>query len=80
MSPSWPLCREILAKIYSLYGGKLLEQNVRVFLQARTKVNKGLIETISQQPDHFFAYNNGLTVTAKKRNRGKKRFKGSQKS
>ena len=56
---------EVLAKIYSLYGGKLLEQNVRVFLQARTKVNRGIIETISQQPDHFFAYNNGLTVTAK---------------
>lgn len=55
---------EILAKIYSLYGGKLLEQNVRVFLQARTKVNKGIIKTISEQPDHFFAYNNGLTVTA----------------
>ena len=56
---------ELLAKIYSLYGGKLLEQNVRVFLQARTKVNKGIIETIRNSPDHFFAYNNGLTVTAK---------------
>lgn len=56
---------ELLAKIYSLYGGKLLEQNVRVFLQARTKVNRGIIETIENSPDHFFAYNNGLTVTAK---------------
>lgn len=56
---------ESLAKIYSLYGGKLLEQNVRVFLQARTKVNKGIIKTIAEQPDHFFAFNNGLTVTAK---------------
>ena len=45
----------MLAKIYSLYGGKL-EQNVRVFLQARTKVNRGIIETIENSPDHFFAY------------------------
>ena len=56
---------DLLAKIYSLYGGKLLEQNVRVFLQARTKVNRGIIDTIQNSPDHFFAYNNGLTVTAK---------------
>ena len=55
---------ELLAKIYGLYGPRLLEQNVRTFLQARTKVNKGIIETISQVPEMFFAYNNGLTVTA----------------
>lgn len=54
----------LLADIYQLYGGKLLEQNVRVFLQARTKVNKGIIETLSKKPERFFAYNNGLTVTA----------------
>ncbi|MDA7551794.1 AIPR family protein [Rhodobacteraceae bacterium] len=45
---------ELLAKIYSLFGGKLLEQNVRVFLQAKTKVNRGIIETIEKSPDHFF--------------------------
>ncbi|MDB2422933.1 AIPR family protein [Paracoccaceae bacterium] len=54
----------LLADIYQLYGGKLLEQNVRVFLQAKTKVNKGIIETLSKKPERFFAYNNGLTVTA----------------
>ena len=54
----------LLADIYQLYGGKLLEQNVRVFLQARTKVNKGIIETLTTKPERFFAYNNGLTVTA----------------
>ena len=54
----------LLADIYQLYGGKLLEQNVRVFLQAKTKVNKGIIETLTKKPERFFAYNNGLTVTA----------------
>lgn len=54
----------LLAEIYAVYGPKLLEQNVRVFLQARTKVNKGIIETITSKPAMFFAYNNGLTITA----------------
>ena len=53
-----------LANIYGLYGARLLEQNVRVFLQARTKVNRGIIDTVRESPDMFFAYNNGLTATA----------------
>ena len=44
---------ELLAKIYGLYGPRLLEQNVRTFLQARTKVNRGIIETISQTPERW---------------------------
>ena len=55
---------ELLAKIYGLYGPRLLEQNVRTFLQAKTKVNKGIIMTLEQSPEMFFAYNNGLTATA----------------
>lgn len=53
-----------LAEIYGLYGAKLLEQNVRTFLQARTKVNAGIIKTLEAAPEMFFAYNNGLTATA----------------
>jgi len=52
-----------LAKIYDKFGQKLLEQNVRTFLQFRGKVNKGLRNTIEFSPEMFFAYNNGLTVT-----------------
>jgi hypothetical protein len=55
---------KLLADIYGKYGARLLEQNVRTFLQARTKVNKGIIQTIKEAPDKFFAYNNGLTATA----------------
>ena len=54
----------LVAEIYSRYGARLLEQNVRTFLQARTKVNRGILNTISDRPDMFFAYNNGLTATA----------------
>ena len=55
---------ELLAKIYGLWGARLLEQNVRSFLQAKTKVNQGIIETIQNYPGMFFAYNNGITATA----------------
>lgn len=55
---------EALADIYDDYGTRLLEQNVRVFLQARGKVNKGIQGTILDEPEMFFAYNNGITATA----------------
>lgn len=54
----------MIAKIYDKYGERLLEQNVRTFLQFRGKVNKSIRNTIKNEPDMFFAYNNGLTVTA----------------
>lgn len=54
----------VLADLYGRYGARLLERNVRSFLQARAKVNKGIRTTILTEPDMFFAYNNGLTATA----------------
>jgi hypothetical protein len=53
-----------LADIYEEYGKRLLEQNVRTFLMFRTKVNQGLKVTIKDNPERFFAYNNGITATA----------------
>jgi hypothetical protein len=53
-----------LAAIYDRWGTRLLEQNVRVFLQARGGVNKGIRSTLINEPGMFFAYNNGLTATA----------------
>lgn len=53
-----------LAEIYDLYGGRLLEQNVRTFLQATRGVNKGIRKTILEEPQMFFAYNNGISATA----------------
>lgn len=54
----------MLAAIYDRWGTRLLEQNVRVFLQHRGKVNKGIRATIENEPNMFFAYNNGITATA----------------
>lgn len=55
-----------LTEIYDLYGGRLLEQNVRTFLQASRGVNKGIRKTILEEPQMFFAYNNGISATAAK--------------
>lgn len=55
---------EVLASLYERFGARLLEQNVRTFLQARGNVNKGIRATILNEPDMFFAYNNGITATA----------------
>jgi hypothetical protein len=54
----------LLADLYEKYGSRLLEGNVRSWLQARTKVNKGIRTTILEQPHRFLAYNNGITATA----------------
>ena len=54
----------VLAKLYDKYSARLLEQNVRTFLHARAKVNKGIRATIINEPQMFFAYNNGITATA----------------
>ena len=54
----------VLCSLYEKYGARLLEQNVRCFLQARGNVNKGIRNTILNEPQMFFAYNNGITATA----------------
>lgn len=53
-----------LAAIYDKWGARLLEANVRSFLQARAKTNKGIQKTIKDEPELFFPYNNGLSATA----------------
>ena len=54
----------VLADLYNDYGARLLEQNVRSFLQAKGGVNKGIKSTIIDEPEYFFSYNNGITATA----------------
>lgn len=53
-----------IARIYDRWGSRLLEQNVRSFLQLKGNVNKGIARTIKETPERFFAYNNGITATA----------------
>ncbi len=53
-----------LASLYEKYGARLLEQNVRSFLQFTGKINKGIRKTINEEPHMFLAYNNGIAATA----------------
>ncbi|WP_282781303.1 AIPR family protein [Phaeodactylibacter xiamenensis] len=54
----------ILAVLYQNYGTRLLESNVRAFLQQTGKVNRGIRDTIRHEPHMFLPYNNGLATTA----------------
>lgn len=54
----------VLAGIYDRYGSRLLEGNVRSFLTTRGKVNAKIQLTIRNQPEMFFAFNNGIAATA----------------
>ena len=54
----------LLFRIYQEHGQRLLERNVRSFLQAKGKVNRGIRDSLKVQPDRFFAYNNGISLTA----------------
>jgi len=54
----------LLSNIYDEFGQRLLESNVRTFLDFRAGTNKGMRKSLLMEPERFFAYNNGLTVTA----------------
>jgi hypothetical protein len=54
----------VLSKLFDEYGQKLLESNVRTFLQFKKAPNAAMKATLLKNPSDFFSYNNGLTVTA----------------
>ena len=56
---------KVLADIYDKYGSRLLEGNVRSFLSTKRAVNKNIRKTILNNPEMFFAFNNGIAATAK---------------
>ncbi|CAN5858185.1 AIPR family protein [soil metagenome] len=55
---------ELIYSMYHEFGPRLLELNVRSFLQARGKVNRGIRDTLKDEPAQFLAYNNGISATA----------------
>lgn len=56
----------LLRDLYDEHGSRLLELNVRSYLQAKGKINKGILETLRNDPADFMAYNNGITVVAER--------------
>lgn len=55
---------KVLYSLYLDHGPRLLERNVRTYLQARGKINKGIRQTILKEPHRFLSYNNGISATA----------------
>lgn len=55
---------EVLRFIYEKYGSRLLEANVRSFLSVTGKVNRGIRDTLRENPERFMAYNNGIVLVA----------------
>jgi hypothetical protein len=52
-----------LAKLYKKESSRLLEKNVRSFLNFKVEANKEMRNTIRKEPEKFIAYNNGITIT-----------------
>lgn len=56
---------EALRFLYEKYGPRILEANVRSFLGVGSRgVNKGIRDSLRNNPDRFMAYNNGIVVVA----------------
>ena len=56
---------QCLAEIYRDEGQRLIEKNVRSFLQTTGKINQGMKKTLSDESEMFMTYNNGISTTAK---------------
>ena len=54
----------VLAQIYKDEGQDLIQKNVRSFLQATGKVNRGIKHSLTKEPEMFMAYNNGISTIA----------------
>lgn len=53
---------QLIRDLYLRFGTRLLEANVRTFLGTKRAVNKGIVETLRKEPEHFLAFNNGLVL------------------
>lgn len=71
---SWvfPMRGDAVAAMFDFAGIRLYARNIRGFLGEKTAINAGMTKTLDEEPDHFFYYNNGITIIcdrAEKRSR-----------
>jgi hypothetical protein len=50
-----------VGELYQRSGIRIFARNIRGFL-GETPVNRAMVETLEQEPERFFYYNNGITV------------------
>lgn len=51
-----------VADLYKKAGLRLFARNVRGYLGTSSVVNRGIEDTLSEEPERFWYYNNGITV------------------
>jgi hypothetical protein len=51
-----------IGEISSRVGVRLFARNVRGYLGEDTKINEAMAQTIKEEPDNFWYYNNGVTI------------------
>jgi hypothetical protein len=54
-----------IASLWKRYYPQIVSQNIRMFLGTDTEVNAGLQTTLLTEPDHFWHFNNGITVVCR---------------
>ena len=54
-----------LVRFYEKYKLRLVNENVRAFLQFKGATNKGIRTTIEEEPNQFISYNNGISIVAR---------------
>ena len=60
------LSGNVIYRLFDKFHFRLLNSNVRTYLQLRGSVNKGIMDTLKTTPSKFLAYNNGISATASK--------------
>ena len=50
-----------LPTLFAQHGKRLIAANIRAY-KGRTEVNDQILETVREEPQHFFYLNNGLTA------------------
>ena len=53
-----------IVRLRQEYRYKLFDKNLRFGL-GKNKINKGIMETAKGEPDNFYFFNNGITITSK---------------
>ena len=51
-----------LKKIYSEFEERLFSRNVRIFYKDKPKANRNMKNTLLQEPNNFWYFNNGITI------------------
>lgn len=64
-----------VGEMSSRVGVRLFARNVRGYLGADTKINEAMAQTIRDEPDNFWYYNNGVTIVC---DNAKREIQGGQ--